>query len=181
MRNNKVKQLCETGIFAALVFLGVFIFKIPMPLGYTHLGDSLIFLAVLMIGGKRGAAAGAIGAGLADLAAGYAIWILPTALCKGALALAMGFVIEKHLFGLKGKAAWIVGGVIGGIVQSLGYLCFWGLLFGKAAAASAVVGLIMQSSFGIAVAFAIAAALEKTTLRKYFVHMQLGTKGLEND
>ena len=55
-----------------------------------HIGDSMIFLSVLMLGGKRGAVAGGIGAALADVVSGYTIWAVPTLICKAAMALVMG-------------------------------------------------------------------------------------------
>ena len=77
-QTQKVKNLCETALFIAIVFLGVFIIKFPGPFGYAHIGDSMIFLSVLMLGGKRGAAAGGTGGGcrgycqrLYDLGAAY--------------------------------------------------------------------------------------------------------------
>ena len=76
-QTQKVKNLCETALFIAIVFLGVFIIKFPGPFGYAHIGDSMIFLSVLMLGGKRGAAAGGLGAAVADIVSGYTIWALP--------------------------------------------------------------------------------------------------------
>lgn len=174
MTSKKTIRICETALFAALVFLGVFIFKIPMPLGYTHLGDSMIFLAVMMLGGKRGAIAGGMGAALADVVAGYTVWAVPTFICKALMALVMGLVIEKFFIKSAGKFSWLVGGVAGGIVQSLGYLVFWYVLFGRAAMLSAVVPLIFQSGIGIGIAFVVAVVLEKTTLKKYFINMNRG-------
>ena len=45
-QTQKVKNLCETALFIAIVFLGVFIIKFPGPFGYAHIGDSMIFLDV---------------------------------------------------------------------------------------------------------------------------------------
>ena len=47
---ERIKNLCETALFIAIVFLGVFIIKFPGPFGYMHIGDSMIFLSVLMLG-----------------------------------------------------------------------------------------------------------------------------------
>ena len=94
-QTQKVKNLCETALFIAIVFLGVFIIKFPGPFGYAHIGDSMIFLSVLMLGGKRGAAAGGLGAAVADIVSGYTIWALPTFICKAIMALLMGFMIKR--------------------------------------------------------------------------------------
>jgi uncharacterized membrane protein len=172
--DTTIKRLCETALFTALVFLGVFIFKFPILFGYIHLGDSMIFLAVLMIGGKRAAFAGGVGAALADLVSGYAIWIVPTLICKALLALCMGLIIEKQIFRLVGKPAWFVGGTIGGIIQSIGYMLASYILYGKSAVIVAIPSLAFQTSAGIVIAFIIAAALQRTMLRKYFVNIPSG-------
>ena len=153
---ERIKNLCETALFIAIVFLGVFIIKFPGPFGYMHIGDSMIFLSVLMLGGKRGAVAGGIGAALADIVSGYTIWAVPTLICKAAMALVMGAMIKHHAFGLNGRVLWIISAVAGGLTQGVGYVIFWYFLFGKAAAIAAVPGLAFQAVSGIIIAFVIA-------------------------
>ena len=53
--------------FAALIFVVTVFLKIPAASGYVHIGDSLIYLASLIIG-PWAMLAGAIGEGLADIA-----------------------------------------------------------------------------------------------------------------
>ena len=76
------KDITKIGIFAALVYLATFFLKIPSVNGYTHLGDAFIFLAVIIMGYKRGALAGAIGGALSDILGGYLIWVIPTFFIK---------------------------------------------------------------------------------------------------
>ena len=154
---EKIKGLCETALFIAIVFLGVFIIKFPGPFGYAHIGDSMIFLSVLMLGGKRGAAAGGFGAA-------------PTMICKALMALVMGALIKYRILGLKGRALWVVSAAAGGLVQTAGYMSFWYFLFGKAAAFAAFPGLAFQMISGIIIAFVIAEALQKTGLKRYFIY-----------
>lgn len=177
-QTEKVKNLCEVALFIAIVFLGVFIIKFPGPFGYAHIGDSMIFLAVLMLGGKRGAAAGGLGAAIADIVSGYAIWALPTLICKVLMALVMGAMIKHHAFGLKGRALWIVSAVAGGLTQGVGYVIFWYALFGPAAAIAAIPGLTFQAVSGIIIAFVISEALQKTSLKRHFIYTTDG-KGAE--
>lgn len=167
---ERIKNLCETALFIAIVFLGVFIIKFPGPFGYMHIGDSMIFLSVLMLGGKRGAVAGGIGAALADIVSGYTIWAVPTLICKAAMALVMGAMIKHHTFGLNGRVLWIISAVAGGLTQGVGYVIFWYFLFGKAAAIAAVPGLAFQAVSGIIIAFVISEALQKTSLRRHFIY-----------
>ena len=169
-QTQKVKNLCETALFIAIVFLGVFIIKFPGPFGYAHIGDSMIFLSVLMLGGKRGAAAGGLGAAVADIVSGYTIWALPTFICKAIMALLMGFMIKRHASGLKGRPLWIVAAAASGIAQGICYVLFWLLLFGRAAAIAAVPGLLFQTVSGIIIALAISEALQKTSLKRHFIY-----------
>lgn len=169
-QTQRVKDLCETALFIAVVFLGVFIIKFPGPFGYAHIGDSMIFLSVLMLGGKRGAAAGGLGAAIADIVSGYTIWAVPTFICKALMALLMGIMIKHRAFGLKGRSLWIVSAAVSGIAQGICYVLFWLLLFGRAAAIAAVPGLIFQTVSGIIIALAISEALQKTSLRRHFIY-----------
>jgi len=175
---EKIRNLCETALFIAIVFLGVFIIKFPGPFGYAHIGDSMIFLSVLMLGGKRGAVASGIGAAIADIVGGYTIWAVPTLICKAAMALVMGAIIKHHLFGLNGRVLWIIAAVAGGVTQGIGYVIFWFALFGKAAAIAAVPGLTFQMVSGIIIAFVISEALQKTSLKRHFIYTTDG-KGAE--
>ena len=171
---ERIKNLCETALFIAIVFFGVFIIKIPGPFGYMHIGDSMIFLAVLMLGGKRGAVAGGLGAAIADIVSGYTIWAVPTMICKAAMAIVMGMMIKHRAFGLKGRLLWIVSAVAGGITQGILYEVFWLVLFGKAAALAALPGLTYKMLSGIIIAFVISEALQKTSLRRHFIYTTNG-------
>ena len=130
----------------------------------------MIFLSVLMLGGRRGAVAGGLGAAIADVVSGYAVWALPTMICKALMALVMGAMIKHHIFGLKGRALWIISAIAGGVTQGIGYVISWYLLFGKAAAIAAIPGLAFQSCSGIIIAFAISEALQKTSLKRHFIY-----------
>ena len=76
------KTLCLTAVLAAFVFIMTFVPKIPIPLGYAHLGDAVIYLLVLFISRREACLAAAIGSAFADLMGGFPIWILPTLIIK---------------------------------------------------------------------------------------------------
>ena len=114
------KDIAIVGMMIALVFVGTFYFKIPTTFGYTHLGDCMIILATCLLGTKRGAIAGALGAGLADLIGGYTIWVLPTMLFKASWAFVMGFVAFKLLKNFRINL-WI-GAIVGGLVHIILYI-----------------------------------------------------------
>lgn len=167
---DKIVGLCETALFTALVFLGVSFFKFPGAFGYSHLGDCMIFLSVLMLGGKRGAIAGGVGAALADLIGGYAIWVVPTLISKAVMALVMGALIKSHVFGLRGRPLWLLAAVSGGVCQSIGYTAARMLFYGTAAGIASIPGLAFQTGTGIVLAFVLSEALQKTSLRSHFIY-----------
>lgn len=169
MNNKKIISITEVSLFAALIFIGTFAFKIPVPFGYMHLGDCIIILTVLMFGGKKGAIAGALGAGLADIVGGYAVWVVPTIICKSLMAIIMGYIIAKKAFGLKGRALWLTGAVLGGIIQSIGYTITRVLFYGMPAAIASIPIVLIQTGLGILFAMIISEFLKKTSLKKRFI------------
>ncbi len=71
-----------TAMFAALTIVTTAFIKIPAPLGYIHIGDSMIYTAAAVLPGPFGFFSAAIGGAMADLIAGYPHWALPTAIIK---------------------------------------------------------------------------------------------------
>ncbi len=165
---DKIIELCETSLFIALVFIATFALKIPGPFGYLHLGDCMIFLAVLMLGSKRAAVAGGTGAALADLVGGYAVWVLPTLICKVLMVVVMGVCLEGLEGKLRGRARWLVGAVTGGVVQCVGYTVARAFLYGLPAALVSIPGLLVQTGSGVLLALAVSEGLRKTVLGKRF-------------
>ena len=88
MKKLNVQKLTLCGVMAALVFVMTYFPKIPVPVtgGYVHLGDGAIFLSVLLLG-PLGIPAAAVGSMISDLIGGYMVYVLPTFLIKGLVAL----------------------------------------------------------------------------------------------
>lgn len=65
---EKTNKLVLTALMVCLVLLATYIIKIPSPFtqGYVHLGDTMIFLSVLLLGKKGGARQAGLGSALAD-------------------------------------------------------------------------------------------------------------------
>ena len=53
-----VKDITKTAMMAAITFIGIYTVKIPSLHGYSHMGDCMIFLSVLILGTRKGALAG---------------------------------------------------------------------------------------------------------------------------
>jgi uncharacterized membrane protein len=61
--------------FSALTAALTYLVRVPSPTGgYTHIGDTLIYLAALLFGPSVGVAVGILGPLAADLLAGYPRW-----------------------------------------------------------------------------------------------------------
>ncbi|MBQ6627144.1 MAG: TIGR04002 family protein [Ruminococcus sp.] len=74
MKNEKLKYLCISGVFIALVFVVTAYLHIPTNNGYIHVGDGLIYLVACLLPWPYAIAVGAGGAFLADCLTGFAIW-----------------------------------------------------------------------------------------------------------
>lgn len=78
----RTRRLAMTGLFLAVIFVTTAYIHVPTGLGYTHLGDGFIFLAAALLPKPYAAAAGALGASLADAACGMAVWAPATLILK---------------------------------------------------------------------------------------------------
>ncbi|MBQ8894839.1 MAG: ECF transporter S component [Clostridia bacterium] len=88
MKRSKLTHLVIAALLAALVLV---ITRLSFPIGaggYIHVGDSMIYLAVLMLPLPYALPAAMLGAGLADFTSGYAVYVIPTVLIKAAMVLA---------------------------------------------------------------------------------------------
>lgn len=179
-RNEKVYNLVMTALILGLIMMATATFKIPSPFtqGYVHLGDTMIFLGVLVLGRKNGTIAAGVGSGLADIMAGYAIYAPWTLIIKGVMAFVMATFIEA--MSVKGKSKLniagmpvieIMGMVIAGTVMAAGYCIVDGVFAGNMAAGLlGVPANIGQFVVGMILATVLAAALYKTPAKKYFAY-----------
>ena len=80
------QDLVFTALMTALVFVATYLPHIPIPLGYAHLGDAVIFLLAFLAPRRTTLFAACIGSALADLLGGFALWIVPTLVIKFVMA-----------------------------------------------------------------------------------------------
>ena len=146
MKNLSVKKLTLAGVMAALVFVMTYVPKVPVPVtgGYVHLGDGAIFLSVLLLG-PLGIPAAAIGSGLSDILGGYMVYVLPTMVIKGLVAL-IAWKIWKEGSWLRAVIAF----VLAEAVMVAGYFAFEAVMYGPAAAWAAVGPNCIQGIAGVA-------------------------------
>lgn len=148
MRSDRTKAVAYTALMAALVFVATYLIKIPNPAtgGYSHMGDCMIFLAVVMLGRRSGSIAAAIGGALSDLLAGAAAWVAPTLIIKFAMAFIMGTVIEKAPMAGRRQLA---GAAAGGIFQIAAYTLVKIVMIGAGPAVLSIPNVTIQTVVGI--------------------------------
>ncbi len=175
---NKVMTTVMTALLMCLIMIATMFIKVPIPFtqGYVHLGDSMIFLAVLILGKKHGAVAAGAGSALGDLIGGYAFWAPWTFLIKLVMAWLLGIFAEKTschsgkgIFGLE-----IVGMVLAGLEMTAGYYLTESVMYGNfLVPVSGIVWNIGQFAVGMVIACVLAGALRKTPAKKYFVYKSI--------
>ena len=119
MKNTDLRNIVETSLFAALIFLGVSVFRIPLPFTtqFVHIGSALVVVGCLLFGTKRGALAASIGLGIFDLLHGYASVVWETILESLIVCLVIHLVYEKAMNKDDKIANVIVVGVVAAIVK----------------------------------------------------------------
>ena len=74
-RTIRVRSVVMTAFFAAVIFLGIQSFRVPLPAAvgtpFLHFGHIFVMLAILCLGPKRSAVAGVLGLVIFDLLNGY--------------------------------------------------------------------------------------------------------------
>lgn len=154
------KTLCYTAIMIALVFLLTFIPKIPIPFGYAHLGDSLIFALPFCLHSRSSAVAAGVGSALADLFGGFPIWIIPTIIIKVIMVYVIVYALREQRYSLS-ILSWKVffAILLSSIWMVIGYSVSGGLLYGVPAGIAMIPGLIGEGIVNLIIAYGIITAV----------------------
>lgn len=150
------KTLCLTAVLAAFVFIMTFVPKIPIPLGYAHLGDAVIYLLVLFISRREACLAAAIGSAFADLMGGFPIWILPTLIIKWVMVEAVFWMVRPDILPCKFLSVrMVLAFFVSSAWMVVSYTAAGAILYSSVASALPMVsGLIGEGIINMAVAFA---------------------------
>ena len=166
-----------TALMMGLIMVMTFIIRIPVPAtqGYIHLGDCMIFLAVLVLGWKNGAVAAGVGSAMADLIGGYAIYAPVTLVVKFLMAAVAGLFIEKALkkdFGRSGITIMeMIGMCIGGGMMTAGYYVAEAVMYGNFLTPIASIPMnVLQFVVGALIAAAVSRALAGTPAGRSFAY-----------
>lgn len=147
--------------------------RIPSPTkGYLNLGDCAVLFSGWLLGPIYGTLAGGVGSALADLLAGYPIYIPGTLIIKAAMALIVSLIPfhflksgKKHL-----RAGVIISSVTAELLMVTGYWFYEAVVIGEGfvAAFAGVSGNIVQGIVGAAGAYFLLEAFSHTGIFKIY-------------
>ena len=81
--SERIRLIALSGMFAAMITVMTTFIRIPASHnGYTHAGDSMIYLAAMVLPAPFAAAASSVGGFMADILAGAPEWAFATAIIK---------------------------------------------------------------------------------------------------
>lgn len=173
-----IRKLTIAAMGAAMVCLATTVIRIPIPLGYAHLGNCVILLFGACFGPWIGAFAGGVGSALADLL-GYPVWALPTLIIKTLMGLAVGLVAGKRktLSPVRSGRAFL-GTLLGIVIMVLGYFAAGSVIYGSVVTGAAQIpGLALEGLAGMVLFYVIGGALEAAGIMKRIRNIQ-GRDGL---
>lgn len=151
MQRNKIKLICVSGVFMALIFVVTAYLHIPTNNGYIHVGDGLIYLAACILPCPYAVVVGAGGALLADCLTGYVVWAPASVIIKASTAL---------LFSSKGKKMmslrnWLML-IPAAFICAGGYYLYEALLYGNFVSPLAGIPMSLMQSIASSALFVAA-------------------------
>ena len=155
--HKHIKLICISAMLSALIFAATFLVKVPLPVGYVHIGDGIVFIASAILPAPYAMVSAAIGVGLADLCSGYAIYIPITVLIR--ILTVLCFSRSKYLLSWRN----IIGLSASIIICALGYWAFEAIFVYESGIA-ALAGLpfnIAQSTLGAVIYVVVSKAAGK--------------------
>lgn len=168
MQQNKTVKLVMSAVFCALVFAATYI-SVPAPtIGNINLGDCMLIISALVLGGPWAMTAAGIGAALCDLASPYAMYAPGTLIIKALMVLIIclfGRLSKKaHI---KSNILVIIAAIAAEAFMTFGYFVYESLLLGYGWAAAANIPFnAIQGLINTVLAFLVYAALSKAGVIK---------------
>ena len=170
-----------TAMMTAMVMIATTFFKIPNAMGYIHLGDGFVLLAAIILPKKYACFAGGVGAGLADIYGGYAVWAPWTLVIKIVMVLIVQLFFDflmkrasngKHIAKIAGiPFAELFAYVLAVLWTVSGYYIAQGFISGNWIAPVAdVPGNVLQAAVGSVIAILVSVTLGKTSLGRSFYY-----------
>ena len=173
-----------TAMMTVMVMIATTFFKVPNAMGYIHLGDGFVLLAAIILPKKYACFAGGVGAGLADIYGGYAVWAPWTLVIKIVMVLIVQLFFDfltkrasngKHIAKIAGiPFAELFAYVLAVLWTVSGYYIAQGFISGNWIAPVAdVPGNVLQAAVGSIIAILVSVTLGKTSLGRSFYYRRL--------
>lgn len=152
-------------MFAAMIF-GLTMLHVPIGAGgYIHVGDAVIYVTAMLMGGPWAFISAAIGAACADIVSGFAVYAIPSAIIKILIAVPFVLVSKKEAKLLSFRTALFT--IISGVITVLGYFAADMILYREGAIADLPANIIQAA--GSAVVFIVLAfALDRAKIKQRF-------------
>ena len=144
MPGRKMERLTRGGLLLALTAILTAFVRVPLPVGYAHLGDGAVILSGLALG-PFGAACAAVGTALADILSGFPIYIPFSLAVKGFMAWAAGRWLRGEER-MSRRNLWILALIL--LCVPVGYFPADALYYGLDAAVLALPGNVGQAAVG---------------------------------
>lgn len=179
--SEKVRLLAFSALFAALIAVVTSFIRIPAAHnGYTHAGDSMIYLASCILPPPFAVLSAAVGGFMADILAGALEWAVATAIIKSVNTLP--FIACRHFLKKYGKddkilhPANIAMLIPTSIVTVVGYFIAEGIMFGFGVSLiSAFISGWLQPLAGAVVYIAVGASLDASKFKSKFYPRLMNT------
>lgn len=164
MMETNIRKLVITALFAALACVATMVIRIPTigTNGYVNIGDTIVLLCAWLIGGVYGGLAAGIGSGLADLLAGYGMYVPGTFAIKFFMAIAAYIIMTKMAKTYRNKIlGYLVSGIAAEGIMTLGYFLYESTLLGYGiAAAGSILSNLIQGITCLILGYAMIGVLE---------------------
>jgi len=170
---NQLLKLTTTAAMMALTCVLTLAVRIPTPTkGYLNLGDCTVLFGGWLLGPVYGPIAGGVGSALADLLAGFPIYVPGTLFIKSAMAFLISLVpYFFHKKETKHPGLCLVSAsIVAEAFMVAGYWLYEAVVIGEGftAAFAGVSGNVAQGIVGAAGAYFLAGILRRTSiLREY--------------
>ena len=179
--SEKIRLIALSGLFAALIAVVTSFIRIPgSHNGYTHAGDSMIYLASCILPPPYALASASIGGAMADILAGAPEWSFPTAIIK--MINTLPFIASRYFLKKYNKdniilhPANIAMLIPTSLITVIGYFLAEGIIYGfETSLISAFVRGWLQPLAGAIVFLAIGASLDGIKFKsKIYPRMMTG-------
>ena len=161
MKNYQTKQLVQTSLYIALVFIAAQVINIPTAIGgVINLVDAMILTIALLTTKQNAALIGATGSFLAEILSPYVIYAPATFVIKGL----MGFMTNLSFNRLRFEnetLRMLVSFALAETIMIVGYFIYQAFIlnFGIIVAASDIVNNLIQAGASILIALVLSKIL----------------------